>query len=322
MNVDAKGELSPRAFGSPRSHHRTIGVMGQASVVAGKDHLYVLGKELQVFSLKDMNHIHQVARLKINESICVDRFQPVYQDDFIFTSRGVLDVRHPTKPKVVIGYRNAESVSHFDGLVYKISEQDYMAWEIDGERELKLLKQGKVLESKPRHILVAKGYVFMSFSRKDITIYKIESDYGLTLVSSFSLPGKDPYIGDLKYRDGKLWVAMNGSGIACFSLEDIQNPQLHAVMDTSQFSEKVYPYQDVVYSAEGSGGVLVTDMKQKGAPRSLFYHVTCDWTSSLTVYRGYIFTSESEAGVSIFISPNLNLYEPADEIYGDLFKKR
>jgi hypothetical protein len=233
-----------------------------------------------------------------------DRDTVLIDGDYLYTPRQIIDISQLAEPRITKTLTNGFNT----GVAIK---DDYLLIAKPGGLEIldvQIPSEATVIKSIPfaerlNKIFVHEDVVYLGFLEGKLRSCRLENDLTLTTLDEIELARSEMgFIMDFCLEDDFLYIALSADGIASVEIHDPYNLQVYARFNTSQFSEQIEVFDAYAYVADGSGGVLVIDMTEKGFEKEIASYESTDWTYAIAISGRCVYTCEGDNGIAIFVS--------------------
>ncbi|MHC4693988.1 MAG: hypothetical protein ACYS67_14705 [Planctomycetota bacterium] len=103
-------------------------------------------------------------------------------------------------------------------------------------------------------------------------------------------------------REGDfLYVALGRDGVTSVDIRDPQNLTEYAHFDTAH-AQDIEVVNAYVYVAAGRGGAIIVSLAEKGNGREIASYPPAHWTRAIAVSGNYVYSSDQEYGITVFVS--------------------
>jgi hypothetical protein len=238
----------------------------------------------------------------------VPRDTVIIDSNNIYTPRQIIDISQPSEPSVVKSFFGGShgGVAVKDNYLLLVKLESLEIWDNTTPAEA-TWKKSIFFEERLNKIIVHDDIIYLGFSGGKLCSCRLEDDLTLTTLGQIELAATEwGFIMDLCIEGDLLYVALNKDGIASVDISDPYYMDIYARFNTSQYSEQIKVLDAYAYVADGSGGILVIDMLTKGYEKKIASYQSPDWTFAVAISGSYVYSCNSDSGVTIFFSNLLN----------------
>jgi hypothetical protein len=225
------------------------------------------------------------------------------EGDILYTSRAIVDVADPKAPKVLSALRGGEDVAlGTGGMLFSAREEGIAVWDVRDPRRPELRKT--VRSDKPVQAVLVRGDILYAGSKRGtLRAYRIGDDFSLALAGEAALRRSEGgYLMDLDADEQFLYVALGGDGVVSVDARDPAHPRLHGYFDTPQDARAVKGVRGFAYVADGTGGVLIVGLAEKGPGQLVGSCAPAGSAGALALSGPYVYVCERDAGLSVLRS--------------------
>jgi hypothetical protein len=221
----------------------------------------------------------------------------------LYTSRAIVDVADPGAPKALCALQGGEDIALGKaGTLFSAGEEGIAVWDVRDPAHPELRRT--VRSDKPVKAVLVRGDTLYAGTRRGaLRAYRIGENASLTLVGEAALRrSQGGYLMDLDADEQFLYVALGGDGVASVDVSDPAHPKAHGYFDTPQDARAVRGVRGFAYVADGTGGVLIVSLAEKGPGQVVGSCSPAGSAVALALSGPYVYVCERDAGLSVLRS--------------------
>ncbi|MHC4216250.1 MAG: LVIVD repeat-containing protein, partial [Planctomycetota bacterium] len=244
---------------------------------------------------------------QVGKTIAHSGEQVTIDGDYLFTSRSIIDISNPKKPRELKRLPRMFEIGIDNGLLFSVKGGGLEILDVNevldvskpNPKVLKKINCGKDL----RKVFAHKRVIYLGFESGILRSCKLEKDLSITKLDEIQLAkGSGCILRDMCEEDDLIYVALYEMGIVSVDIENPSELKVYARFNTPKFAERIVVSDAFVYVADGQGGTIIVDMAEPGYEKIVASYPTTDWTRGIGVSGNYVFSCEDDNGIAVFVS--------------------